>query len=108
MEGEIRHIFFFFFSSRRRHTRLQGDWSSDVCSSDLGSFDFLGTTRQTLFTQLEPTADSAQRAKDEKERGQSSLFGFSGASAASAAVPDAGGRGGRPSTEWPEEEKLRY
>src|SRR2546426_5798876 len=22
---------FFFFSSRRRHTRLQGDWSSDVC-----------------------------------------------------------------------------
>src|SRR2546426_8454568 len=27
--------FFFFFSSRRWHTRLQGDWSSDVCSSDL-------------------------------------------------------------------------
>src|SRR5256885_3554268 len=27
--------FNFFFSSRRRHTRLQGDWSSDVCSSDL-------------------------------------------------------------------------
>src|SRR3989454_7717625 len=26
---------FFFFSSRRRHTRLQGDWISDVCSSDL-------------------------------------------------------------------------
>src|SRR5256885_8845100 len=23
-----------FFSSRRRHSRLQGDWSSDVCSSD--------------------------------------------------------------------------
>src|SRR6266480_2970980 len=27
---------FFFFSSRRRHTRLTCDWSSDVCSSDLG------------------------------------------------------------------------
>src|SRR6266446_4634711 len=27
--------YLFFFSSRRRHTRLQGDWSSDVCSSDL-------------------------------------------------------------------------
>src|SRR5256885_2915600 len=27
--------YIFFFSSRRRHTRLQGDWSSDVCSSDL-------------------------------------------------------------------------
>src|SRR5437879_13368445 len=25
-----------FFSSRRRHTRYIGDWSSDVCSSDLG------------------------------------------------------------------------
>src|SRR3989475_11249444 len=27
---------FFFFSSRRRHTRFDCDWSSDVCSSDLG------------------------------------------------------------------------
>src|SRR5690348_18169965 len=27
--------FYFFFSSRRRHTRWTGDWSSDVCSSDL-------------------------------------------------------------------------
>src|SRR5260370_25821069 len=27
---------FFFFSSRRRHTRFKCDWSSDVCSSDLG------------------------------------------------------------------------
>src|SRR5256885_8029789 len=32
----LRYVFF-FFSSRRRHTRLQGDWSSDVCSSDLDS-----------------------------------------------------------------------
>src|SRR5690348_17777329 len=28
-------LFIFFFSSRRRHTRWTGDWSSDVCSSDL-------------------------------------------------------------------------
>src|SRR5437762_4349660 len=28
-------LFYFFFSSRRRHTRYIGDWSSDVCSSDL-------------------------------------------------------------------------
>src|ERR1017187_8145703 len=28
-------MFVFFFSSRRRHTRYIGDWSSDVCSSDL-------------------------------------------------------------------------
>src|SRR5207302_6075262 len=29
-------FYFFFFSSRRRHTRFSRDWSSDVCSSDLG------------------------------------------------------------------------
>src|SRR5688500_20406483 len=29
------HIISLCLSSRRRHTRLQGDWSSDVCSSDL-------------------------------------------------------------------------
>src|SRR5690625_7045140 len=39
----------FFFSSRRRHTRWPRDWSSDVCSSDLGSagpnsFDCSGLT----------------------------------------------------------------
>src|SRR5438094_10563743 len=31
----VNLIIFFFFSSRRRHTRSYGDWSSDVCSSDL-------------------------------------------------------------------------
>src|SRR5437762_9583524 len=41
-------LFFFFFSSRRRHTRYIGDWSSDVCSSDLqgqvGAPRFVGDT----------------------------------------------------------------
>src|SRR5437762_4218235 len=37
---------FFFFSSRRRHTRYIGDWSSDVCSSDLH-----GLFRLRQFTQ---------------------------------------------------------
>src|SRR5690606_14095206 len=32
----ISDCFLFFFSSRRRHTRFSRDWSSDVCSSDLG------------------------------------------------------------------------
>src|SRR5574340_877004 len=31
----IAILVLFFFSSRRRHTRSFGDWSSDVCSSDL-------------------------------------------------------------------------
>src|SRR5690625_5186076 len=30
-------VLLFFFSSRRRHTRWPRDWSSDVCSSDLGN-----------------------------------------------------------------------
>src|SRR5437762_12589906 len=36
------NIFVFFFSSRRRHTRYIGDWSSDVCSSDLELHDRWG------------------------------------------------------------------
>src|SRR5437763_3152992 len=36
--GIVRVFSFFFFSSRRRHTRYIGDWSSDVCSSDLEFF----------------------------------------------------------------------
>src|SRR5947207_8605748 len=31
-------LYIFFFSSRRRHTRSLCDWSSDVCSSDLGAY----------------------------------------------------------------------
>src|SRR6266446_8860269 len=38
----------FFFSSRRRHTSLQGDWSSDVCSSDL-QFRFADVRGQGSF-----------------------------------------------------------
>src|SRR5690348_728481 len=34
----------FFFSSRRRHTRWTGDWSSDVCSSDLSMSAFTFAT----------------------------------------------------------------
>src|SRR5256885_7535858 len=41
----IRYLF--FFSSRRRHTRLQGDWSSDVCSSDLTSPSTWSAGRRT-------------------------------------------------------------
>src|SRR5258707_11276036 len=31
-------LYVFLFSSRRRHTRYWRDWSSDVCSSDLGGW----------------------------------------------------------------------
>src|SRR5438093_5105014 len=38
----------FFFSSRRRHTRLDSDWSSDVCSSDLEQSAVSGLQLQTV------------------------------------------------------------
>src|SRR2546422_1802329 len=41
---------FFFFSSRRRHTRCSRDWSSDVCSSDLGE----------LHEAVRPVADGGE------------------------------------------------
>src|SRR6266487_4264936 len=40
-----------FFSIRRRHTRWTGDWSSDVCSSDL--FGPVGDVDQTLARSAE-------------------------------------------------------
>src|SRR5256885_17021795 len=45
-----------FFSSRRRHTRLQGDWSSDVCSSDLEAI--LAAGGEDLEHHLEIAADA--------------------------------------------------
>ncbi|MBV9494329.1 MAG: DNA polymerase III subunit alpha, partial [Acidobacteria bacterium] len=68
-----------------------------------GSFDFLKMPRRALFEQLEPTADSAQRAKEEKERGQSSLFGF-GSAAAPKAAPARQAMG----PEWPDDELLKF
>src|SRR5437867_9571788 len=48
-------LLFFFFSSRRRHTRSYGDWSSDVCSSDLEGCGHatvqVGLKRSTLVSE---------------------------------------------------------
>src|SRR5438094_9773141 len=52
---------FFFFSSRRRHTRSYGDWSSDVCSSDLRSSvrrTTWGVSTGSPATAAAPTSDS--------------------------------------------------
>src|SRR5256885_3497251 len=46
-------LLFFFFSSRRRHTRLQGDWSSDVCSSDLQPLRLGAARAQVIVEPLE-------------------------------------------------------
>src|SRR5260221_7080165 len=56
----------FFFSSRRRHTRSLCDWSSDVCSSDLGvdvddvqhrPMDAFGIGRHQRHGRIRPDVD---------------------------------------------------
>src|SRR5688500_19068166 len=48
--GFFSGLYMFFFSSRRRHTRLQGDLSSDVCSSDLEANEgVFWRSRRTYF-----------------------------------------------------------
>jgi hypothetical protein len=73
-----------------------------------GSFDFLGTPRKVLFETLENTADSAQRAREEKERGQSSLFGGMIAAPAPPPLPSAQAAALHKLAEWPDDEKLRF
>ena len=71
-----------------------------------GSFDFLGQPRRALFEQIESTADSAQRGKDEKEKGQNSLFSMFGGSTPTH-QPTAVPQKFVVAQEWPEDEKLR-
>src|SRR5437762_11289619 len=52
----------FFFSSRRRHTRYIGDWSSDVCSSDLRTWR--PRARSPMIARRVPGAnDTAERGR---------------------------------------------
>src|SRR5256885_12953695 len=55
----------FFFSSRRRHTRLQGDWSSDVCSSDLGGLALaVGILVDDATVEIENTNRNLDQGKE--------------------------------------------
>src|SRR5207248_9081169 len=49
MRSQSRRL---FFSSRRRHTRSYGDWSSDVCSSDLNGGPVAHAERIKTFLAL--------------------------------------------------------
>src|SRR5690606_40370858 len=53
-----------FFSSRRRHTRFSRDWSSDVCSSDLG-----GTATGERWTWTADIFTDQQRLNEFGEQG---------------------------------------
>src|SRR6266516_5636286 len=48
--------FFLFFSSRRRHTSSYGDWSSDVCSSDLPLPEALGEVTEQAVADVRQAA----------------------------------------------------
>src|SRR3712207_9505336 len=66
---------FFFFSSRRRHTRYWRDWSSDVCSSDLGGVDAVevavgGEQRRQAGDPLGEVGTGGQRRGRGRRRGQ--------------------------------------
>src|SRR5437764_10568150 len=75
------YFFFFFFSSRRRHTRYIGDWSSDVCSSDLSLTNLIAHFFPTSFTKtLRPGSKRRNRraisictAPNQNERNEKSL-----------------------------------
>src|SRR3990167_2601091 len=64
-----------FFSSRRRHTRFDCDWSSDVCSSDLGS--------RTWW----PRCARSSRASTDGRRGSAARPSWSRRSSAVAGIP---------------------
>src|SRR5256885_5680939 len=96
--GVLTDVFgvLFFFSSRRRHTRLQGDWSSDVCSSDLVLKDGIvvaaaGAERAALADDADVASlsgdlpvhtwmsvSNASTAADQTRAGAPGLFGIGG------------------------------
>src|SRR3546814_3615649 len=49
---------FFFFKQKTAYEMHISDWSSDVCSSDLG----VSTDRQLLFDRADPVAESPEFA----------------------------------------------
>src|SRR5690606_40135610 len=48
----------FVVSSSRRHTRFSRDWSSDVCSSDLGVDGLVRAAKQVVVVVVPPQVDN--------------------------------------------------
>src|SRR3712207_7124676 len=65
--GSVLSSLYVFFSSRRRHTRYWRDWSSDVCSSDLGDVAFRGNfaTIDEDYTVIDRRAGRIRRGTKE-------------------------------------------
>src|SRR5699024_7365209 len=58
----------FVFSRRRRHTRSKRDWSSDVCSSDLGGVVTLGRVLTLVIVASGDEAEAAVVAANKASR----------------------------------------
>src|SRR5690606_40091770 len=68
--------------SRRRHTRFSRDWSSDVCSSDLGPLPLFVVDDEIMEASFDPMSiDAASIAKIEilKDADATALYGSRGA-----------------------------
>ncbi|MBI2212345.1 MAG: DNA polymerase III subunit alpha [Acidobacteria bacterium] len=73
-----------------------------------GSMDSFGPTRRGLFDEIERAADQALKVREEKERGQGSLFGGGPVSAIAIARPKSNEAAVSAWTDWPDDEKLAY
>src|SRR5207248_6106399 len=60
----------FFFSSRRRHTRSYGDWSSDVCSSDLEECQCRASVSKSSRYASKPLLDESKNRSEERRVGK--------------------------------------
>jgi hypothetical protein len=73
-----------------------------------GSMDSFGPTRRVLFDEIERSADQALKAREEKERGQGSLFGGGPVSSIAVEKPKSAETAVKAWTDWPDDEKLAY
>src|SRR5205807_4295839 len=53
-----------------RHTRLQGDWSSDVCSSDLRCFVLAVRVERIVLTAIHPAAGKESLGQRHREQAE--------------------------------------
>src|SRR5688500_20384108 len=101
----------FFFSSRRRHTRLQGDWSSDVCSSDLiqaylpdALRDYERSARYQALVQEEEAKRRSEGAEREQREAEQATFEVTWRQIGRASCREGGwigaGEGGLRDNEW--------
>src|SRR5215210_6912051 len=66
-------LVFFFFSSRSRHTSYIGDWSSDVCSSDLdgpGGIEPATDGNYTSTSEVQEGPDRSSSRSEERRVGK--------------------------------------